>query len=314
MNKSIKVSIPTDENGLVGRECPSCKSYFKVKFGTGLKISYHICPYCGYKSEGNNFLTREQKELMQSTIANQIVAPMLNNFSRDLKKMETRPRGNSLISIKAKTNNISFPIKNYQERLLETDVVCDNCGLEFSIYGVFSDCPDCGKLNAKVIFTKNLDLNLAKLKVSKSEGIDKDMEKELLKSALIDSVSVFDSLGKILKKKYPTKFSKKPRNLFQNIKELNNSLKDNFDKNISDLIGGNEYDLIKRMFQVRHIYIHNSGVIDEDFLNTLPELSTLRGKIYPLNQEEIRSFINFLSKLGLAIYSLTEEKDTPGNA
>ena len=30
------VSIPADERGYTGRECPSCESYFKVRFGTGL--------------------------------------------------------------------------------------------------------------------------------------------------------------------------------------------------------------------------------------------------------------------------------------
>jgi Zn finger protein HypA/HybF involved in hydrogenase expression len=37
---------------------------------------------------------------------------------------------------------------------VETNIACDNCGLVFSIYGVFSNCPDCGRLNAKVIFEK----------------------------------------------------------------------------------------------------------------------------------------------------------------
>jgi Zn finger protein HypA/HybF involved in hydrogenase expression len=45
-------------------------------------------------------------------------------------------------------------IKHYQEKILETNIACDNCGLVFSIYGVFSNCPDCGRLNAKVIFEK----------------------------------------------------------------------------------------------------------------------------------------------------------------
>jgi len=32
----LKVTLPTDDEGMVGRECPQCKQYFKIKPGTGL--------------------------------------------------------------------------------------------------------------------------------------------------------------------------------------------------------------------------------------------------------------------------------------
>lgn len=303
MNKTISVGIPTDDRGLVGRECPSCGGYFKVKFGTGLKVSYQICPYCNHKDEGNKFVTKQQVGLMQSTIANKIVAPMLNEFSQSLKKLESRSRYGS---VKVTTDTISYPIKSYQERILETDVTCNNCGLEFSIYGVFSNCPDCGMLNAKVIFVKNIDLNLVKLSLSTSDSISSDMSKELIKSALIDSVSIFDSLGKALKEKYPDKFFSKPKNLFQNINKLNSSLIQHFNKGIDDLLTLQESELLKKMFQVRHVYIHSAGVVDSDFVEKLPEFSFMKGKIYKLNDEETKLFIKHLKKLGEALYELVE--------
>ena len=46
---------------------------------------------------------------------------------------------------------------------LETQVKCDNCGLEFAIYGVFASCPDCGQLNALRVFEKSIEVALKRI-------------------------------------------------------------------------------------------------------------------------------------------------------
>lgn len=63
---TYKVPLTTDENGLVGRECPQCHKYFKVKFGTGLPTTEHICPYCEYKSSSNNFLPQSKLNIFKA--------------------------------------------------------------------------------------------------------------------------------------------------------------------------------------------------------------------------------------------------------
>ena len=47
LGNQMSISIPTDENGYLGRECPekSCEGYFKIKPGTGLPSATDcICP------------------------------------------------------------------------------------------------------------------------------------------------------------------------------------------------------------------------------------------------------------------------------
>jgi hypothetical protein len=72
MGSQVSVSIPTDERGLLGRECPvpECLGYFKVKSGTGLTgpgLQCH-CPYCGHVADPNSFWTKEQIEYAQSVV------------------------------------------------------------------------------------------------------------------------------------------------------------------------------------------------------------------------------------------------------
>lgn len=57
--EEMQIGLTPDENGHMGRECPSYEKYFKVKFGTGLPITYQMCPYCGYKDDSDNFFTQD---------------------------------------------------------------------------------------------------------------------------------------------------------------------------------------------------------------------------------------------------------------
>ncbi|MDZ7792117.1 MAG: hypothetical protein U5P10_00065 [Spirochaetia bacterium] len=61
-NIEISVPFPTDEDGMLGRECLECEEYFKIKPGTGLETTYCHCPYCEYEGEADTFWTPEQIE------------------------------------------------------------------------------------------------------------------------------------------------------------------------------------------------------------------------------------------------------------
>lgn len=305
MNQTVSVSINPDEEGFIGRECPKCEEYFKVKPGTGLSIQYNICPYCYYKCSNNKFFTKEQIEYAKSVAIKKVVGPVFDNFHRSLKKLETSTRG-GFIQIKVRTTGNLFKIQHYQEKILETNVTCDSCGLMFSIYGVFSNCPDCGKLNAKVIFEKSMEVLRNKLKLSEDSSVELPLKEDLLKDSLIGAISTFDSLGKALRSKHNTKFSSNSKNLFQNFVKLDETLKNSFGKNIKDYLSQQDSDFLFKMFQVRHIYEHNAGVIDDDFIRNLSQFSSQKGRRYKLEKNEIEQFLEKLSKLMQSIYSEVE--------
>ncbi len=305
MNQRISVSISPDENGFIGRECPKCKDYFKVKSGTGLPIQQHTCPYCNYTGNNNEFFTEDQIEYAKSVAIKKAVGPILDSFHRSLKKLETSTRGR-FIQIKVRTSGNVFNIKHYQEKILETNIICDSCGLNFSIYGVFSNCPDCGRLNAKVIFEKSIEVLKNKLKLSEDSTLEPSLKEDLLKDSLIGAISSFDSLGKILRVKHNTKFLSNPKNLFQNFLKLDESLNTYFGKNVKDYLSQPDSDFLFKMFQVRYIYEHNSGVIDDDFIRNLPQFTAQKGRKYKLNKNEIQQFLEKLSTLMQSIYSEVE--------
>lgn len=307
MYKQIPVKFPNDEHGLTGRECPSCKGYFKVKFGTGLPTSECICPYCGEKGNHDQFFTQAQIEYAKSVAVREVLGPEMRKLERSFKDLERSTRG-GLIQFKVKTTGFNFPLKYYQERELETYVICDYCGLEFAIYGVFANCPDCARLNALVVFKKSIEVAKKRLKLIDSlDRPEKAFKEAIMEDALSGGISAFDGFGKALRTKYPNKLTKRPKNLFQNIIALSDCLKKTCDKSLSDLINKNEFEFLLKWFQVRHIYEHNMGVVDGDCVKIIPGMKYLKGKKYALDQNEIKKFLDELEKAGDKLMKFLEK-------
>lgn len=297
---NVSVNIPLDENGMMGRECLECEQYFKLKPGTGLETSHCHCPYCDYEGGADTFWTQAQLEYAKSIAVqqafNKIIKPQLDKLTNSFKQLERNSR-NSLIQIKVKTsgNNFSFPIKYYSESELETNLTCDNCGLEFAIYGVFSNCPDCNMSNAFLIYDKSIEVIRKKLEIFSKPEIAEDIIEISLNSILTSTISAFDGLGKELRSIKPDHYPSKPRNLFQNIYVLNEKMDNLIAERHSD------FNKLIKYFQIRHVIEHNMAVVDSDCIEKAPELSHMKGRKYKLSISELDDFINSMTELGTII-------------
>ena len=109
--REVRVKIPLDEDGMMGRECPvpKCLGYFKVQPGTGLtgeNLPMH-CPYCGHGGSSNTFFTPEQNKYIESVGMRSVSEA----FLKDLKTLEfSRPaRGFMGIGISMKVTDRPLP-------------------------------------------------------------------------------------------------------------------------------------------------------------------------------------------------------------
>ena len=194
----VSVTIPRDDEGYLGRECPqeACEGYFKVKPGTGLTgsdLPCH-CPYCGHTSSSNDFWTKAQLEYAKSVVMRQVSAAV----HKDLKSLEFdhKPKGLFGIgmSLKVKPGQ-PLPIRYYREEALETKVTCTSCTLDYAVYGLFGFCPDCGVHNSLQILGRNLDLVLKQLELADNQS-DPELQRHLREDALENCVSAFDGFGR----------------------------------------------------------------------------------------------------------------------
>jgi len=298
---NVRVTLPTDSKGMLGRECPRCKKYFKIKPGTGLKTSSCTCPYCEQTDSIRAYTTEEQLAYAKSIAANQVLGSILREFEDSLGGLEHSSNGFS-ISFKVETDGFEFPIEYYTERALETEVVCDSCSLVFSVYGIFACCPDCSRLTSMSIFRKSLEAARKRLDVvSKLRPEETELQEIILIDALAAGVSSFDSLGKRLAREFPSYVPNKPRNLFQNLDALQNCLTKNLSIQFSDLITQDEYKKLYYLFQIRHISSHNFGEIDEDFVRKTDCDPGLLGSKPIVVQNDLEVFLTIVEKLGVAL-------------
>lgn len=311
MYKDIHINFPPDEHGFLGRECPECQKYFKVKLGTGLSTSTCYCPYCGHTADYEEFVTKDQLEYAKTMaikkLTEEVIKPEIKKLERKLKELEKATRGGPIqIKIETQYKSGEIPISYYQEKEVETQIKCDNCGLEFAIYGVFANCPDCGKLNASIIFAKSIEVPHKRINLIGSVKNDADLQEAILEDALSGGVSSFNGLGKALQLRYPNTLPQK-RNLFQKLEVLSDTLSKSMRISLSDIIGEEKFEYLFKMFQVRHIYEHNMGVVDEDFVHKIPSLEYLKGRKYTLKKDEVDEFLSLVLELGRKIIEKLEQ-------
>ena len=97
---AVSVSFPTDEDGFLSQECPSCQRRFMVKFGEGSDQPISYCPYCGHHGH-DCWLTQEQDEYASSVIAAEVMAPHLRELERQAKSISGSTGGFLTMSVQS---------------------------------------------------------------------------------------------------------------------------------------------------------------------------------------------------------------------
>jgi hypothetical protein len=301
LGNQISISIRPDEDGFTGRECPNpdCESYFKIEFGTGLKgddLPCH-CPYCGHTAPHNHFWTKEQLEYAQSVAFRKIT----DAFVKDLKQLEFdhKPRGGFGIGISLKINPGSpTSIRYYREKRLETEVVCANCTLRYSVFGVFAFCPDCGLHNSLQILDKNLDLVGKMLDLSLT--LEKEVSERLIENALEDCVSSFDGFGRemcAVHAKKATDSTKATKVSFQNLDGAKQSLQTIFAISLDSGVSIDDWKTLVRGFQKRHVISHKMGVADDDYVRKSGDPTAVVGRKIYVTACEVTDIVHMLRQL-----------------
>lgn len=292
--KKYSISLPTDEEGMLGRECPAenCLGYFKIKPGTGIKDDdlHPTCPYCGIKVDAQDFSTQEQIEYAKSLVMREVQKALGEDLKNWGKSLERSTRG-GFLQIKVDYKSTPMPIRFYEEKELETTITCEQCGLVYSVFGKFAYCPDCGIDNTIKILSKNLELVNKLLSKAKEEG-NQEFQEFLVHNALEDIVSSFDSFGRNSVQLF-TKNTKKS-NLsisFQNISKARERILEEFGFDISHGLIPDDWKKVVENFQKRHLISHNDGIVDDPYIQITHDQEAVKGRKIQIVSEDIEDML-----------------------
>ena len=313
LGNSISISIPSDENRFTGRECPQsdCKGYFKVEFGTGLKGNALpcYCPYCGHAAGHDQFWTKKQIEYARSVAIRKIT----DAIHKDLKKLEFdhKPKGAFGIGFSMKVKRGRRPpIHYYREKQLETEIVCTNCTLRYSVYGIFAFCPDCSQHNSIQILEKNLEVVGKMLEMATRE--EKALAEKLIENALEDCVSAFDGFGRELCRVHANRAqtpAKAEKMNFQNLEQARQGFLDLFGITLSTAVQPEEWLAAGMAFQKRHLIAHKLGVVDQDYVTKTGDPRAVVGRKIVIDAGEVQGLTGIINTLAVHMAATLQKSD-----
>ncbi|MFP4106712.1 MAG: hypothetical protein ACLFVU_11555 [Phycisphaerae bacterium] len=312
LEEGFTVSLPTDEGGFTGRQCPdeNCRGYFKIEFGTGLdgEDLPCYCPYCGHVEDQSEFMTDAQERYVMSIAEREVMGAVHDT----LKSMEfdIKPKGAFGIGMSMKVEKPRpTSIRHYDERELESEVVCGNCTLRYAVYGSYAYCPDCGKHNSAQILDVNLGVVERILALAEAHP---ELATQLTGDALENVVSALDGFGRETCKVRAARAANpaKAQNVsFQNLDRARKRISDLFGVDLAAALQPDEWTTSCRGFQKRHVIAHKSGIVDQEYLDKTGNTSAVVGRKLAVSADEVRELIGFARRLGQHLVSSLPETD-----
>lgn len=320
----IPVTFLSDDKGYFDRECPNqnCLYVFKINMQDWKeKISDDCvyCPRCGHTAKSTEWWTEQQLEGMQNLAKNWAITYLQQSLDKSFGKLANSTKNNKFFRITYKPSKkitfINNPIGQSKE--WEQDIQCPYCSTRYSVIGTAYFCPCCGKNIIDKTFDNSIDnvekminsLNEMEALYTKSYGKDKakNMCSEMLEGTLEDIVSAFQIFaatiyGKISSKNVRT-------NDFQIIEKGSNLFYKISTKKYEDFISKEEIKKLVKMFQQRHVFEHNGGVVDEDYLKKSGDTTYKLGQRLVLHKKDVFDTINIIRKLAAGLNTLKENKN-----
>lgn len=319
---AMTITLPKDSDGRVARECPidTCSpSYFKVKPGTGITDGQEIayCPYCRFGSTPNDFTTKEQLRYAKDIAldeAHEGIERMLKS-SLGIDSSGKKIMGGGLLSIEMSYSPGQRPrVWLPFEEEVRRDLVCPQCGLDHSVYGLATWCPDCGK----DIFLTHVEaeLNVVRAMLSdigrRRENLGVRIAAKDMENCLEDTVSIFEAVLRAEARRCRVAqniaaeeiehFFKKIGNAFQSVRRAEDIFAKEFNVSLLNALSENDISKLVSTLEKRHPITHNLGVVDKKYIERA-RTAEREGREILLDADEIESAIEFSMKIFIAVHA-----------
>lgn len=313
---SMSISIPKDADGMIARECPSqtCSpAYFKVKPGTGITSGQTeaFCPYCSHKDEPGRFTTKHQVEYAKELVTREVQ----NGFDRMIKDtFELGPSGERTIGGGFLSLKISYkpgsrpPVWRPFEEVLRRDITCPKCTLEHAVFGIATWCPDCGS----DIFLTHVSKEYQVVRLvlgdvdNRRERLGARVAARDLENALEDTVSIFEAVLRAMTRRHlkvalsieETEEIMKKRigNKYQSITLAADLAQQEFGIPLFSVLGSDELDTLKLVFEKRHPITHNLGIVDRKYLERVTS-GEIEGRDVRVSAQDVSQAIDLCLKV-----------------
>jgi hypothetical protein len=319
----ITVTLPLDEKGYLDRQCPSelCAASFKVLFEDWRNLvrdEIVYCPICRHEAPSTEWNTVEQKEHLAKLSIEHVKRTIGSALREDAQSFNRRQPKDGFVklslSVKPAANTIILPIEAAES--MEQCFVCELCSCRYASLGAAFFCPACGHNSATTTFDNALETvlrtitSLAEIKDSIGKNFNgdaaKDVERQIIESSFCKLVSSFERFAEATFMQLPNaaQFTLR-KNLFQNLSESSKLWSHATGTSYEEMVTENELADLIRLFQQRHLLIHEEGVVDEEYIAKTGDSKYSVGQRLVIRETSVRRLVDLVAKLANRLKKLT---------
>lgn len=281
---SLLAFVISDRQQMFGMQCPNCRSYFRTDY-CGAQV---ICPYCMTRRSILFFVTPNQREF---------IAAQCRAF------VQSYESGQDLVidldQIELGENRAGW---KYTEVKQQHQFLCE-CGpkskIKCDILGEYGGCPHCGRRNYRQVIE-------AQLTAAETEFRDADAQlkerhdREIAWERLTRCISEFEALANDVRKVLLLIPATPPRKAelanvsFQRILKASESLDRWFGFKMLHGLSEEDGRFLNRMFNRRHLFTHNGGRVDQEYIDNTDDRSVRLNEKVRLRSAELRRLLALL--------------------
>jgi uncharacterized Zn finger protein (UPF0148 family) len=310
----ITVSIASDADGYLDRECPSTECLFGFKvheedWRDKVRDEEVFCPFCGHTAEADKWLTQQQAEHVKEAAYAHVQQRIGRAMKRDAENWNRRQPSNSFISmtmsVDSRPQQILLPPAAADPMRLK--ITCPACAIRYAVIGAAFFCPACGHNAADLMFSQTIAgirSALDALPNVRAAIPDKDAAdttvRLIIENGLQNAVTAFQRYAETLYARFPSLPAPR-RNAFQNLKEDGDLWHAATGKPYSAYLATAEQAALTRYFQQRHLLAHRQGLVDDDYVTRTSDTTYRPGQHLVVREPAVRECLRIIEKLTAAM-------------
>jgi hypothetical protein len=323
---TMAVTLPSDDAGHFGRQCPQCKRIFRMHVE-----DYHAlpddlrltCPYCCAEEDHGEFMTQQQQARAMAAAgesSQQLAAGMLDKAFSDMARRVTSRRGAIRIEYSGGSSRSvrPRPLPRITEEAPIRERQCSRCQNRYAVFGEHVACPVCGPLPPRVVAEDALDAQEAAL--AALDRLPDDVLAQLREAGSLERTasgalgSVVSILETFLKQTFLDQVAGGDAliagrgNLFQRLDDAAQLYRDHLSLDLPGALGAASWDRLSILYGIRHLATHTNGVVDQRHLTRFPSHGFVLGQRVHITLTDAREAI----KLARQLVSAVPEQASPG--
>lgn len=307
---SFRISIPLDDHGYLGRECPDCEQLFRILGDDYEALPDDVrlwCVYCGNVDDPTEFVTSQQME-RALRVAGDVGVQMVGEALDEAFGSLAGRHQHGLLRITYRSQPFfPDPLPGITEEEMIRERSCGSCGLHYAVFGEHRFCPVCGPLTASVAAQDALAAEEGRLAVL--ELIPETARGALREQGVYDRayVDVVKSVVGVIEALARAEFTRRVVNasealrgrggsVFQRLEDVADLFRDHLGVDLRTGMGDDWQSLLV-LWAGRHLHTHRDGLIDQRYLSAATDSAQRVGQRLRISEADARRAIDLGRRL-----------------